>query len=479
MSNVSLAINSGTGTRRSTRVQQAIPLAVKGVDSFRGPYHEEVSTVTINCHGCLYESKFDVLPNAFVILELNGDSGNPTPISKRGRVKWTQRPVDRGGVGLTAIEFEEPGNLWGIDSPPNDWLPFSGTHTAESNGAKPKTVAVLRPEATPAPAKTKSAKDTNTSTTAQPAASASQTFSVARAAGESIGGFQQQLEKMLSQAAEVAVREKAATLLNDLRQDAKRVIVETTSAHAGSRIDELLKRMNQVGEESARTRHSQWAAKLESNLQQALTRLELRQRELEEVSELLTTKVQTQMQRFLESSRTETVDRIVTRLKEQSAPVIENARKAIADMTTREAEMERICQVYLDKSTAQLEESYSRIDKKFEGILRERISNAGNELEQVANAAAKSALNGVQASAQQQEAESQARLQSALVPVTERALASLKEQAAEISREFAGEMSHSSRSHLESVSSALMELGKGIEKLSKNQSATENNSGKS
>jgi hypothetical protein len=54
-----------------------------------------------------------------------------------------------------------------------------------------------------------------------------------------------------------------------------------------------------------------------------------------------------------------------------------------------------------------------------------------------------------------------------LEPVTENALGTLKEKAASISRQFAEEMSHYSRSHLEFVSGAISELAKGIGKLSK------------
>jgi hypothetical protein len=99
--------------------------------------------------------------------------------------------------------------------------------------------------------------------------------------------------------------------------------------------------------------------------------------------------------------------------------------------------------------------------------LRERLDSARKELERAASAAANSALNNVRASAHQQEAEAQARLHGALEPVTESALSTLKEKAADISRQFAGEMSHYSRSHLEYVSGAISELAKGIGKLSK------------
>jgi hypothetical protein len=225
--------------------------------------------------------------------------------------------------------------------------------------------------------------------------------------------------------------------------------------------------MNQLGEETARSRHAQWAKKIETDLQQALNRMETRHRELEEVSETLTTMAQERLQGFLEKSRKDAVDRIIARLKEQSAPVIDHARKVAADLKKREEDIEKICQQYVEKSAVQIEESCTRLDKQFEMILRERLDSARVELDRAAGTAANSALENVRASARQQEAGAEARLRGALEPVTENALGTLKEKAASISRQFAEEMSHYSRSHLEFVSGAISELAKGIGKLSK------------
>src|SRR5579862_2331830 len=105
MSNSSAAFRP---VRRSTRVEHAIPLKVEGVDSFRGPYSEEVSTVAISCHGFKYLSKHQVLTNALVVLELKNSKPNAPPISARGRVKWVDRPQDPAGLFQTAVELESP-----------------------------------------------------------------------------------------------------------------------------------------------------------------------------------------------------------------------------------------------------------------------------------------------------------------------------------------------------------------------------------
>ncbi len=457
MSNSSLAVHSGSKTRRSTRVKRAIPLAVEGVDSFRGPYHEEVSTITVNAHGCMYESNHEVLNNAFVVLQLNGKDSKP--ISARGHVKWTQRPVQTGGLHLTAIELDAPGNIWGIDSPPGDWLPFCGPLNPEPE-PKHKAVAVLRPETTSL-AKEERGKG----------ASVSPQSSGGRPIGQLMGGFQQQMEAMLSDAAETVVRDKADDLLSGmraaLREEAERIVGEVISAQTGPWIDRSLKHLSQAGERTAQARHAEWTKKIEADLQDALTQVETRNRELEEVSTTLTTMAQSRLQGFLDSSRKDAVDRIIARLKQESGPVIENARQVVADLTKRQEEFETLCRQSVDHSAARLEETCARLDKRLETIVQKGLDGARQEIERAATTAAESALESVRASAQQEEAETQARLKGALEPVAEGALAGLKEKAAEISRQFAAEMSRHSRSHLEFVSGAISQLAQGLGKLSK------------
>ena len=47
--------------RRSTRLDKAVPVAVQGVGAYREPYQDQVSTLSISCHGCTYNSKYEVI----------------------------------------------------------------------------------------------------------------------------------------------------------------------------------------------------------------------------------------------------------------------------------------------------------------------------------------------------------------------------------------------------------------------------------
>ncbi len=347
-----------------------------GVDSYRGPYHEEVSTVTVSCHGCRYESKYEVLPDATVTLQLNGGGQDSERIPVRGRVRWTQRPTEHGGLFQTAIELDAPGNVWGIDSPPSDWLPFCRPRRPESDESRAKTVAFLLPEV--APSQTKEERRQVLSPRAS--GSVSPLPSATRPVGQLMGDFQTQMERMLWEGAETVVRLRTTEVLNDmharLREEAEQIVSEVATSQASLWIDESVKRMNLINEESARAHHAQWTKQIEAGFEQALTRLETRHRELEEVYERLMTRAQGQLQRLFEASYQDAVDRIISRLKQQAAPVIDDVRKAVVDLTKREAELGKTCERYVERSAAQVEETCTRLDHQFEMILKERLDSA-------------------------------------------------------------------------------------------------------
>src|SRR2546422_3914222 len=111
--------------RRSTRIVQAVPLVVTGVDALGRPFVERTSSLIINCHGCRYQSKHYVLKNMWVSLEVPHPETGQLPRTVRGRVAWIQRPRTVRQLFQVALELEIPGNVWGIGFPPEDWFVFS------------------------------------------------------------------------------------------------------------------------------------------------------------------------------------------------------------------------------------------------------------------------------------------------------------------------------------------------------------------
>src|ERR1700739_1772560 len=110
--------------RRSTRIVQAVPLMVTGVDALGRPFAERTSTLIINCHGCRYQSKHYVLKNMWVNLEVPHPEPGHSPRRVRGKVAWIQRLRTVRQLFQVALELEAAGNVWGIGFPPEDWAGF-------------------------------------------------------------------------------------------------------------------------------------------------------------------------------------------------------------------------------------------------------------------------------------------------------------------------------------------------------------------
>jgi hypothetical protein len=141
--------------RRSTRIVQAVPLMVTGVDALGRPFAERTSTLIINCHGCRYQSKHYVLKNMWVNLEVpHPEQGHP-PRRVRGKVAWIQRPRTVRQLFQVALELEAPGNAWGIAFPPDDWFAFPEENKFLTNPASaldlPPSIGMPAPGDTPLP----------------------------------------------------------------------------------------------------------------------------------------------------------------------------------------------------------------------------------------------------------------------------------------------------------------------------------------
>jgi hypothetical protein len=467
MSNSPIVSSAHRPARRSTRLNEAILMRVEGVDSYRGPYSEEVSTVSVSAHGCKYFSKHQVLSNALVILEMKGEKPDAKAVSARGRVKWVAGL--QGGMFETAVELEDPGNVWGIASPPKDWLPFCGPRTIEIDTAKSKPFAVPRPEPVTPVATREAAAPAAASRTES--AARQNLASVARPMGQLMGDFQQQMETMLEEVATAAVREKTTAMLDDvhgkLRQEAKAILTEATASEAGPWIEQTLKQMKSASQDTAQKLHEQWTRTIEADLGAAFQQIELRRQEVEELSRNLTANSLQKVEGVLEASRKDGVDRIVARLKEQVTPVVEETRKAAAELTRRKEELDKIIGQSVEATTARIAEACAKFDKQFETVLRSRIEAARQEMERAGMAATDLALNNLRISSQQHQERAQVQLREQLNGVSDSVLKEVGDKAAEASRQFAGEMKKQSRDHLEFVSGAISELAKGIGKLSR------------
>lgn len=134
MNEASASRDPNVEKRRSTRVAQAVPAVVTGMDAFGRPFKEHTTTLTVNCHGCRYPSKHYVPKNSAVTLEIGPVETQSSPRTVLGRVAWVQRPRTIREPFQIGMEFETAGNVWEIGLPPEDWFPPSATPEGKISG---------------------------------------------------------------------------------------------------------------------------------------------------------------------------------------------------------------------------------------------------------------------------------------------------------------------------------------------------------
>lgn len=112
--------------RRSTRVAHTIPVMVSWLGPQTEPGLERTATLSINCHGCRYFSRYTPRKNSKIIVQIiDNKEDNKEPTSQvSARVAWTRKSRRMDGLYQVGVEFEVPQNLWKVDDPPKDWESF-------------------------------------------------------------------------------------------------------------------------------------------------------------------------------------------------------------------------------------------------------------------------------------------------------------------------------------------------------------------
>jgi len=228
--------------RRSTRIVQAVPLTVTGVDALGRPFQERTSTLIVNCHGCRYQSKHYVLKNMWVTLEVPHPETGCLPRQVRARVTWIQRPRTVRELFQIGVELEIPGNVWGIAFPPADWFAFPEGPLAEipspAAQAEAETDEWPLPPATPA-AET---REDNLHVLPSPAGPGSDaTLQLARQVARLVAEAKQQIERLAREATERAASVEMRPLLAALNTQLREAAEKSVEAAVAARTEPLLR----------------------------------------------------------------------------------------------------------------------------------------------------------------------------------------------------------------------------------------------
>jgi hypothetical protein len=110
--------------RRSTRIFQPISLSVYARNRLGNAFKDSTTAMAVNCHGCLYSTRQEYQSGSWVTLEIPAQENSDRPRAVRAQVRYVRLPQSPRDLYQVGVELEAPGNIWGIKSPPEDWLRF-------------------------------------------------------------------------------------------------------------------------------------------------------------------------------------------------------------------------------------------------------------------------------------------------------------------------------------------------------------------
>jgi hypothetical protein len=102
-------------TRRGTRINHKIPLTLTSLDP-ADPFSEPAVTLLVNPQGCAARFGHPLEIGTAIRLE-----GLPGKHSVTARVVNCIKPGKYEKFWILGLTLDEPGNVWGIESPPADW----------------------------------------------------------------------------------------------------------------------------------------------------------------------------------------------------------------------------------------------------------------------------------------------------------------------------------------------------------------------
>ncbi|HEV1994171.1 MAG TPA: hypothetical protein VGR03_07565 [Candidatus Acidoferrum sp.] len=357
----------GEDARRSTRIERSVPLIVFGQNRMGEPFVERTVSTSLNLHGCRYPSRHDYGVGSWVTLQVVGLNVEPKPPAVRARVRSVHTSQSSRELQQVGVELENPGNVWGVVTPPQDWMSARGTNTTLAQFATAVAPALDPPPMTvkldepPVNAEHKMA-EVATFPSPSPAASKPQAPKLAEAPKSqrvviTPDGLIAALQGKLQQAAEKAVQaavakqvgealREALSSIDDVRKSSVREIQELFPA----RVEAM--RLSSK-EEFAGEIASHWKEQMEKYRGQAE---EMAQRLEKQAAELR--RELARSQEFVERMTREREPQIHARLNEEVA----QATSQFETATARAAD--RRYQVMLENTQAVTQEALLKLDAR-------------------------------------------------------------------------------------------------------------------
>jgi hypothetical protein len=431
--------------RRSTRLQQAIPLLVQGVGALREPYQEEVSTLSISCHGCTYQSKHEVIQGETVYLDIKPPAAGAVGCSSKARVKWAQKLNAKERIFQIAVELENAGNVWGVASPPTDWFPLKISEALEPAIAGRELKVVTRKEQQVVPSTSGGGDQVSQLARSEGAASSMTPLA------QLMVVFGEQIQSMASEAAAAALVKEKGRLLEEfrsqLRDEALKAIQSAIFASKEVIARQTAKELSEAHEAAARDSHALWRKKIEQDMESARQHMQVQGKEVSQRLDTLAAGTIERVQSKMDATRSEAVDRFVSRIREQIAPMLEVAKDSLQRLEGAEIALRK-----------ESEAIFAGIENQLVLSTNESLAKALENLERNAAAQTAKANETLLQLYQNFESTTTENVESLLGSLGSQMAKILQEKAAEVSNEFSKGIEGYTRSYLESIGKSIAEI---------------------
>lgn len=460
---------SQASKRRSTRLDQAVAVTVHGSDAFRAPYLEKVSTLAVNCHGCRYHSKYDVLQGSTVFLEVNQGDENHTIATCRARVKSILRLMTKERPFEVALELESPGNVWGVAPSPEDWFPVQAISITEPEEPAENQRHMVRAESRP-------------SLVSDPGLARVSNGMGTGAVGvlspmltDLVSGLGEQIQLMAAKSAALAVDQEKGRHLADFRAqlqiEASRTLDSVLSATRDELRHKMQEELNHVRDEVTRTAQERWTKKVEKDLAAIAERVSAQNAGLSQRVEGMTAIAVERLQTSIEDAQINAASQFIAGVQQQLAPLMEEVETTVRKVSASEKELKGISlaaaqqlQVFLQqamrKAAAEVKGKLSGCEKDFENNLNAKIANAQDDLEKRSSAVVDESVETLRRLSQSCEKAVHSYLQNQASSVVDQIVKSVREKTADISQQLAGEIEAQTRRYFESIGALLAEVPK-------------------
>jgi hypothetical protein len=369
--------------RRSTRIYNGIPLAVRGSDAFRAPYVEQVSTLTVNCHGCRYRSNYEVIQGDTVYLEVKQSSEGSAAYSCQAQVKQVQRLVTKDSSFEIAVELAAPGNIWGIVSPPGDWFPIPVPKTIERESTRQEQPLATRVEQQVIPILSEASTHLSHLQREDPT-------TPPLSLGQLMAGIDKQIQSMASQTATTAFAKERERLVGEFRTRLQNEAIRTLESVISNSKQELIRgvlnELHTAHEAAARITYEHWNKRIEQDTKNAAKSIVSQAVEVSRRIEGMTISTIEGLQRTMEASRTNAVDRFLSRLREQLAPLLDDAQISLQNLKASENKLRDESQAIRERFDNLLQQatqhSIAEVQEKTLGMLDQFDSDVTKRLEE-------------------------------------------------------------------------------------------------